>query len=136
MKTRGILLIIVALCLSMIAPSSLASDRDVHDAYMLKVLFGNDYKEENYNAKELAAIEALEAASYLAVDQYNGKGAEELKVLNNYQLLIIVCLLCLLISARLTSGVISITEGILTEDGWGRTTMLKDHIKMIKRIGI
>ena len=85
MKTRGILLIIVALCLSMIAPSSLASDRDVHDAYMLKVLFGNDYKEENYNAKELAAIEALEAASYLAVDQYNGKGAEELKVLNNYR---------------------------------------------------
>lgn len=89
MKTRGILLIIVTLCLSLIAPSSLASDRDVHDAYMLNVLFGNDFKEERYNTKELAAIEALEAASYLAVDQYNaastGNGIKELNLLSGYR---------------------------------------------------
>ena len=85
MNKRRTLLIIAALCFSMIASSSLASNRDVHDAYMLQVLFGKDFKKQNYTAKELSAIEALEAASFLALDQYNGKGADALNTLKNYR---------------------------------------------------
>ena len=52
---------------------------------MLQVLFGKGFKEESYSEKELMAIEALEAASYLAVDQYNGNGVDELKILSEYR---------------------------------------------------
>lgn len=89
MKTKWTLLIVIMLCFSMITPSSLASKRVVHDAYMLQVLFGKDFKEENYSDKEQSAIEALEAASYLAVDQCNaeskGNGIKELEFLVSYR---------------------------------------------------
>ncbi|MBR4457938.1 MAG: hypothetical protein IKS31_03155 [Clostridia bacterium] len=52
---------------------------------MLKVLFGRSFREENCSEKELKAIEALEAASYLAVDQYNGNGTKELRLLLDYR---------------------------------------------------
>ena len=85
MKKR-IIAITGAILLFCIALSSAgASDRDVHDGYMLQVLFGKNFKIEEYAEKQVQAIEALEAASYLAVDQYNGDGVEELKTLVDYK---------------------------------------------------
>ena len=75
---------VMVLAINAVTPS-LASGRNVHDDYMLHVLFGSNYKEENYTQKELTAIKALEAASYLAVDQYNGDGEEELKTLSDFK---------------------------------------------------
>lgn len=85
MKQKTVALISVIIILSVILSSADASDRDVHDGYMLQVFFGKNFIEENYSEKELKSINALEAASYLAVDQYNGNGAEELKTLSDYR---------------------------------------------------
>ena len=85
MKKRLIALLSQTVILSLSLSYAIASDRDVHDGYMLQVLFGKGFKEESYSEKELMAIEALEAASYLAVDQYNGNGVDELKILSEYR---------------------------------------------------
>lgn len=85
MKKRLIALLSLTVILSLSLSYAIASDRDVHDGYMLQVLFGKGFKEESYSEKELMAIEALEAASYLAVDQYNGDGADELRILSEYR---------------------------------------------------
>ena len=85
MKKRLIALLSLTVILSLSLSYAIASDRDVHDGYMLQVLFGKGFKEESYSEKELMAIEALEAASYLAVDQYNGNGVDELKILSEYR---------------------------------------------------
>ena len=85
MKQKIVALMSIIVILSAVLSSASASDRDVHDGYMLQVLFGKNFSEENYSEKELQGIEALEAASYLAVDQYNGNGTEELKTLSDYR---------------------------------------------------
>lgn len=85
MKKRLIALLSLTVILSLSLSYAMASGRDVHDGYMLQVLFGKGFKEESYSEKELLAIETLEAASYLAVDQYNGDGADELKTLSEYR---------------------------------------------------
>ncbi len=84
MKQKIVALMSIIVILSAVLSFASASDRDVHDGYMLQVLFGKNFSEENYSEKELQGIEALEAASYLAVDQYNGNGTEELKTLSDY----------------------------------------------------
>lgn len=85
MKQKIVVLMSIIVILSAVLSSASASDKDVHDGYMLQVLFGKNFSEENYSEKELQGIEALEAASYLAVDQYNGNGTEELKILSDYR---------------------------------------------------
>ena len=85
MKQKIVALMSIIVILSVVLSSASASDRDVHDGYMLQELFGKNFSGENYTEKELQGIEALEAASYLAVDQYNGNGTEELKTLSDYR---------------------------------------------------
>ena len=76
------LLIISVIFLTSITPVY-AFDRDKHDKYMLDVLF-KDFKnvENDSNAKD--EIEALEVASYLTIDQYNGHGDRDLMILKQY----------------------------------------------------
>lgn len=49
-----------------------------HDEYMLQVLFGRHTSID----KESNEVKALEYASYLTLDQFNGKGVKELAFLN------------------------------------------------------
>lgn len=51
----------------------------VHDDYMAKVLFGNRAGVHKRSEK----TKALEYASYLAIDQFNGKGEEKLSYLRD-----------------------------------------------------
>ena len=77
----SIILISVLLVIN-ITPAS-AFNRNEHDRYMNDVLF-KDFKnvENDVNIKD--DIKALEAASYLTIDQYNGNGNNDLLMLNEY----------------------------------------------------
>ena len=77
----SIILISVLLVIN-ITPAS-AFNRNEHDRYMSDVLF-KDFKnvENDVNIKD--DIKALEAASYLTIDQYNGNGNNDLLMLNEY----------------------------------------------------
>ena len=77
----SIILISVLLVIN-ITPAS-AFNRNEHDRYMSDVLF-KDFKniENDVNIKD--DIKALEAASYLTIDQYNGNGNNALLMLNEY----------------------------------------------------
>ena len=60
-----------------------AFDRKEHDKYMKDVLF--KYFKIVDNDKSISKeIEALSCASYLAIDQYNGHGKDELITLKDY----------------------------------------------------
>ena len=62
-----------------------------HDRYMLMVLFGESISESEFSEDEQKALEALEASSYLAIDQYNdngkinSKGSTALETLRRYR---------------------------------------------------
>lgn len=84
MKQKIIALLCAAVFLSCSFSSAYASPEGVHNRYMRQVLFGEDFNITDYNEKERQSIEALEAASYLAIDQDNGKGTDRLKTLYDY----------------------------------------------------
>ena len=60
-----------------------AFNRDEHDKYMLDVLFKN-FKNIEVDTDAKDDIKALEAASYLTIDQYNGHGDSDLSLLKQY----------------------------------------------------
>lgn len=76
------LLIISVIFLTSITPVY-AFDRDKHNKYMLDVLF-KDFKNVDIDTNAKDEIEALESASYLTIDQYNGHGDSDLFTLKQY----------------------------------------------------
>ena len=69
----GFALVVVVL-LALLCPAY-AFDRGEHDEYLEKVLFILGEVPEGGKDK----MEMLESASYLTLDQYNGKGADDLE---------------------------------------------------------
>lgn len=78
MKRRSlsiVLLVLMVLCWSV---PGFAHDKEGHNRSLEEVLFGRDGYISVLSEKGQKALTALEYASYLAVDQFNGKGADEL----------------------------------------------------------
>lgn len=75
-------LLTVVFLFSLDSPA-MAYDKKEHNRYLELVLFG----QENYTASKptsvQSALEALEDASYLAIDQFNSNGSSELSFLRN-----------------------------------------------------
>lgn len=79
-KILAFLLALVLLCLFSVP--AIAHDRNGHDDDIEYVLFGDkDYKETHPAARK--KIQAIEDATYLCVDQFNGNGKKELENLQN-----------------------------------------------------
>lgn len=70
------LLLVVLMALASTTPVH-ANDRKGHDEHMSAILFGDT------PTKNAEALEMLEAASYLAVDQYNSNGQSDLDLLTS-----------------------------------------------------
>ena len=77
--TKRVICIFLAITMALASISvSYAHDRAGHDADIEYVLFGEEnYKNSHPLVKDI--LEALEDATYLCVDQYNGSGEKELK---------------------------------------------------------
>lgn len=81
---------IVALLLSIIlfiplsATSSFAYNQDEHDRILNDILFPLKEHDLKNNPASKSAIEALECACYLSIDQFNSNGKTELTTLANY----------------------------------------------------
>lgn len=80
MKRILSVLLIMAVLLS-IPAVCFAHDKEGHNRFLEEVLFGRDGYISTLPEKGQKALTALEYASYLAVDQFNGKGADELNFL-------------------------------------------------------
>lgn len=76
------ILLTAVLCFSL-TTSVYAFNRDEHDKYMLDVLF-KSFKNVENDKSISDEIEALECASYLTIDQYNGNGENDLSYLKQY----------------------------------------------------
>lgn len=74
---RFVLCLILLALLGVLFLPAIAFDRDDHDKYLEKVLFIHGEVPASAQQK----LDMLESASYLAVDQYNGKGKEDLDYL-------------------------------------------------------
>ena len=83
---------VIFLCLEIIlscfvspyyAQTSYSTEWKGHDQFMLDVLFKN-FKVVDNDLSIKAKIEALECASYLTIDQFNGNGENSLKTLIDY----------------------------------------------------
>ncbi len=82
MRKRIVAMLVAAVILLTAALPAWAHNREEHDAELEYVLFENRaYKETHSTDAKL--IEALEAAVYLMVDQYNGHGSEQLEFLKS-----------------------------------------------------
>lgn len=77
------LALLLAVCLFLTAIPIHAYERKEHDHHIEKVLFGDEKFSSNKSSDIKNSIRALEAASYLAIDQANGKGADDLAFLKN-----------------------------------------------------
>lgn len=75
------LLIIFAICVS--TAQTFAYDREGHDKTLEEVLFGNNMYSSSKGEPIKKAAKALKCASYLAIDQYNGKGEADITFLKN-----------------------------------------------------
>lgn len=82
MKRALSVLLFVTLLLSISMPCY-AHDKEGHNRCLEEVLFGRDGYISTLSEEGQKALTALEYASYLAVDQFNGKGTEELNYLRN-----------------------------------------------------
>lgn len=81
MKRRLLIsILMIAMILSVSVPAS-AHDKEGHNRFLEEVLFGRDGYIAVLSEKGKKALTALEYASYLAVDQYSGKGADEFSYL-------------------------------------------------------
>lgn len=72
--------LLVAMLLSIAVPC-FAHDKEGHNRFLEEVLFGRDGYISVLSENGQKALTALEYASYLAVDQFNGKGTDELDYL-------------------------------------------------------
>ncbi|WP_295069735.1 hypothetical protein [Ruminococcus sp.] len=78
-----VLFLTAVMCFAISSPAY-AFNREEHDKYMLKVLFYS-FKEVDNDVSIKDEIEALECASYLTIDQYNGNGEKDLSYLQQYK---------------------------------------------------
>ena len=62
-----------------------AHNKDVHNQQLELVLFGQKNSPRLSTIKAQKALLALESASYLALDQFNGNGTEQLDILKAYK---------------------------------------------------
>jgi len=85
MKSLKILSILLCtlLVFGSIVQISHAYERRDHDAYMREVMFRN-FKETKNDHIIASELQALECASYLAIDQFNDNGQKDLDFLLNY----------------------------------------------------
>lgn len=86
MRKSKILIIFLCMILFLSSqhfPYAYAFERKDHDKYMVEVLFKNFLETENKQSIQ-DEIEALESASYLAIDQFNGNGQKDLDNLATY----------------------------------------------------
>lgn len=74
------IILLIAIMLSISVPAN-AHDKEGHNRFLEEVLFGRDGYISTLSEEGQKALTALEYASYLAVDQFNGKGSEELNYL-------------------------------------------------------
>ena len=74
--------LLIAMLLSMVCPAY-AHNAAEHNLQLKMVLFGPDNTENSMSPEAKKALKALEYASYLALDQYNGKGGRALTYLNS-----------------------------------------------------
>lgn len=81
---RIIAILLSAVLFIVFAPSVYAFNREEHDKYMLEVLF-KTFKNVENDKSISNEIEALECASYLTIDQYNGNGEKDLSFLQQYK---------------------------------------------------
>ena len=77
------ILLTAVLCFTL-TTSVYAFNREEHDKYMLDVLF-KSFKNVENDKSISKEIEALECASYLTIDQYNGNGEKDLSFLQQYK---------------------------------------------------
>ena len=82
-KILIIFLCVILLLSSLHFPDAYAFERKDHDKYMVDVLFKNFLETDNRPSIQ-DEIAALESASYLAVDQFNGNGQKDLDNLAAY----------------------------------------------------
>lgn len=73
--------LMILLCISL-QPSAFAHDKDEHYEELEYVLFGNRHYKDTHPV-HAKIIQAIEDATYLAIDQFNGQGTQELDRLRN-----------------------------------------------------
>ena len=71
-------LLLFTVCFSFTA---FAHDKKGHNTDLEEVLLGTDYNLKSKSQKIQKTVEALETASYLALDQFNGNGESDLELL-------------------------------------------------------
>lgn len=84
MKKRFILLVLVVV-FSFTHTTVLAYGKDKHNEHLELVLFGSKDYSKTQPTDIVEAITALKNAVYLAVDQFQGDGLDELKYLDKYR---------------------------------------------------
>ena len=77
----SIVLILAILTVSLSGRYCLAHSRQEHDKILDRILFGSEY---GLPGSWTEKVDALHRASFLAVDQYNGNGQEDLDALRAY----------------------------------------------------
>lgn len=84
-KIIGVWMLVITLVVTSATPI-MAYEEKEHNEYLELVLFGDEnYKKSLPKTDDRRkAIEALEAASYLCIDQYNGNGQDNLNKLRDY----------------------------------------------------
>lgn len=80
---RIISALLVVVCLFSLCSTAMAYDKKDHSRYLELVLFGQEYYAVSKATSVQLALEALEDASYLALDQFNSNGSNELSFLRN-----------------------------------------------------
>ena len=65
----------------LLSANTFAFTGDEHNKYLQQVILGREYKEKLKDVSLSEKVELLECASYLAIDQYNKGGVEELDTL-------------------------------------------------------
>lgn len=85
MKRRILCFLTVAiLFLSLFPQYGFSYNRNGHDSILESVLLGNEYHIKQQPKSIQDTLDAIDCASYLAIDQYNGDGTAELEFLQEY----------------------------------------------------
>lgn len=75
------LAVLLSFSMALNSISVFAHDQNEHNKELEEVLFGNDSARNDLTDKSQNALDAIEAAAYLALDQYNGNGKKQLDLL-------------------------------------------------------
>lgn len=80
---KRLIAIVLVMTIGMTAIPINAHDRQQHDFDLESVLFGKENFTTSQKPEVKNAAKALKCAAYLAIDQFNGNGAEDLNFLKN-----------------------------------------------------